>query len=547
MKQNKKYVLGVDFGTDSCRALVVDVSNGQELAIGISFYARWRAGLYCAPTENRYRQHPLDYLEAMTEAIREAVILLGQTEAAHICGLCFDTTGSTPVLTDWQGTPLALLPDFAEEPDAMFVLWKDHTAVREADKINALVKSRKANYTRYEGGTYSSEWVWAKVLHILTTNPDIKEKSYAWVEHCDWITGVVTGNFAPTTLFRSRCAAGHKAMWHEQWGLPSEAFLRELDPALAAMRSHLFQETYTSDTMAGALTAEWAGKLGLPVGIAVAVGALDAHMGAVGALVAPGILARIIGTSTCDIMLADKAELGGRCIEGICGQVDGSVIPGWIGLEAGQSAFGDIYAWFKELLAWPLRKMPESEEKQTLLDHILADLTGEAQQLPISEHGVIALDWLNGRRTPYADQHLKGILAGLTLGSRAPELFKALIEATAFGSKRIVDHFADQGIRIDAIHAIGGISKKSPFVMQVLADVLGIPIRVVASEQACALGSAMYAAVASGIYPTLLNARETMGSGFEAEYTPIAAHTKAYRLLYDRYLKIANFAEHLYD
>ena len=543
MESNKKYVIGLDFGTDSCRALVVDVRNGHEMATGVSFYPRWKAGLYCDAHNNRYRQHPLDYIESMTEAVHVALSNLADGEVASVCGLCFDTTGSTPALTDSEGMPLALQPEFSEEPDAMFILWKDHTAVREAERINALIKERNLNYLLYEGGTYSSEWVWSKVLHVINTNVAIKNAAYAWVEHCDWMTGLVTGNTKPEQVFRSRCAAGHKAMWHESWGLPCAEVLEELNPSLAEMLPHLFTQTHTSDTVAGTLTAEWAEKLGLPEGIAVAVGALDAHMGAVGASVAPGILTRIMGTSTCDIMVAGKDEVGGRCIKGICGQVDGSVLPGFIGFEAGQSAFGDIYAWFRKMLAWTLKDIPGGEARQKVLDGMLVELTREAQDMKPSEDGVVALDWMNGRRTPDADQNVKGAVAGLTLGTSAPEIFRALVEATAFGSRRIVEHMKGQGLRIDSVNAIGGISKKAPFVMQTLADVLDMPIRVVRSEQTCALGAAMFAAVAAGVYKDINEATRHMGSDIEAEYRPDEKRALIYEKLYKKYLELAKLAE----
>ena len=309
------------------------------------------------------------------------------------------------------------------------------------------------------------------------------------------------------------------------------------------MRAHLFTETYTSDTKAGTLTTEWAARLGLPEGIAVAVGALDAHMGAVGASVAPGVLTRIMGTSTCDIMVAGKDEVGERYIEGICGQVDGSVLPGFIGFEAGQSAFGDIYAWFKKLLAWPLKNIPDGEDKQKVLDDMLVELTREAQAIGVTEDSIVALDWMNGRRTPYADQNVKGVIAGLTLGSNAPEVFRALVEATAFGSRRIVEHMKEQGLRIDSVNAIGGISKKAPFVMQTLADVLNMPIRVIRSEQTCALGAAMFAAVAAGVYADIGEATRYMGSDIEAEYQPDETRTLIYEKLYKKYLELAKLAE----
>ena len=543
IESNKKYVIGLDFGTDSCRALIVDVRNGDEVATGISFYPRWKAGLYCDAQSNRYRQHPLDYIESMTEAVHTALSHLTEEEIASICGLCFDTTGSTPALTDCNGMPLALNPEFAEEPDAMFILWKDHTAVREAEQINALMKERNLDYLLYEGGTYSSEWVWSKVLHVINTNSKVKEAVYSWTEHCDWMTGLVTGNTIPEKMLRSRCAAGHKAMWHERWLLSSSEVLLELNPSLNRILPHLFTQTYTSDTRAGTLTAEWAGKLGLPQGIAVAVGALDAHMGAVGASVAPGVLTRIMGTSTCDIMVAEKHEIGDRCIEGICGQVDGSVLPGFIGLEAGQSAFGDIYAWFRKFMSWPLKDIPEGEAKQKVMDTMLIELTREAQALKLSENDIVALDWMNGRRTPYADQNVKGMIAGLTLGSTAPEVFKALVEATAFGSRRIVEHMKAQGLHIDSVNGIGGISKKAPFVMQTLADVLNMPIRIVRSQQTCALGAAMFAAVAAGVYQDIMEAMKYMGSDVEVEYKPDTRRVRVYETLYQKYLKIAEIVK----
>ena len=545
IESNKKYVIGLDFGTDSCRALIVDVRNGDEVATGISFYPRWKAGLYCDAQSNRYRQHPLDYIESMTEAVHTALSHLTEEEIASICGLCFDTTGSTPALTDCNGMPLALNPEFAEEPDAMFILWKDHTAVREAEQINALMKERNLDYLLYEGGTYSSEWVWSKVLHVINTNSRVKEAVYSWTEHCDWMTGLVTGNTIPEKMLRSRCAAGHKAMWHERWLLSSSEVLLELNPSLNRILPHLFTQTYTSDTRAGTLTAEWAGKLGLPQGIAVAVGALDAHMGAVGASVAPGVLTRIMGTSTCDIIVAEKHEIGDRCIEGICGQVDGSVLPGFIGLEAGQSAFGDIYAWFRKFMSWPLKNIPEGEAKQKVMDTMLIELTREAQALKLSENDIVALDWMNGRRTPYADQNVKGMIAGLTLGSTAPEVFKALVEATAFGSRRIVEHMKAQGLHIDSVNGIGGISKKAPFVMQTLADVLNMPIRIVRSQQTCALGAAMFAAVAAGVYQDIMEAMKYMGSDVEVEYKPDTRRVRVYETLYKKYLELAKNAEYI--
>ncbi len=536
----KNYVIGIDYGTDSVRALIVDAGDGSEAAAAVRKYPRWAAGKYCDAAANRYRQHPLDYIEAMVEAVREAVSSLPENAADNIKGICFDTTGSTPAITDAEGTPLALLPGFADNPNAMFMLWKDHTAIAEAEEITSLAKRAETDYTMYEGGTYSSEWAWAKVLHILRTDPEIAKAAYSWVEHCDWMPALLTGNRKAETVLRSRCAAGHKGMWHGSWGLPSEDFLGKLDPAIAQMRSRLFSETYTTDTKAGELTSEWAKKLGLRAGTAVAVGAIDAHLGAVGGCIEPYVLTRIIGTSTCDIMIIGNGVAGDKCIEGICGQVDGSVVPGYTGIEAGQSAFGDIYAWFRDILAWPLKNlMPGSIDIDRTIDEIIPGLSKEAEKIEPSESGPIALDWMNGRRTPFADQNLKGVIAGLSLGNTAPMIFRALVEATAFGSRAIVEHLKESNIEIRCINALGGISKKSPFVMQVLADVLGMPIRVVRSEQACALGSAMFAAVAAGIYPDIFAAQKNMGSGFDTEYRPDMERHQTYERIYGRYVKLA--------
>lgn len=540
----KSYVIGIDYGTDSCRALIVDAATGAEIVSAVSPYKRWAKGLYCAPAANRYRQHPSDYIESLEESVREALSQIPAEDVSAIRGICFDTTGSTPVLTDADGTPLALLPEFAEDPDAMFVLWKDHTAIAEAEEITALAKKSECDYTAYSGGTYSSEWAWAKVLHILRGNAEIARKAYSWIEHCDWMPALVTDDTRPGHVVRSRCAAGHKSMWNETWGgLPPKEFFDRLDPALGAMRPRLSDKTYTSDTRAGKLSAEWAARLGLSEEVEVAAGIIDAHAGAVGSCAAPSVLTRIIGTSTCDILIIDKREAGDNCIKGICGQVDGSVVPGYIGIEAGQSAFGDIYAWFRELLTWPLRFRNPAEDIAGFTDEIIPLLTREAEKILPTESSPVALDWMNGRRTPYADQNLKGALCNITLGTTAPMIFRALVEATAFGSKAIIEHLQKQGVALKSVHATGGIAQKSPFVMQVLSDVLEMPIRVVRSRQACALGAAMFAAVAAGAYETVEEAQQKMGSGYSAEYTPNRERAAVYGKLYENYRLLGDMAE----
>lgn len=538
-----KYVIGLDYGSDSVRAVVVDTASGKEMASSVKYYTQWMDGKFCDPPKDQYRQHPNDYIEGLECTIKEALSKCAPDVAPNVVGLAFDTTGSTPVFVDKNGTPLALTPGFENNPNAMFVLWKDHTAVKEAAEINELASKWKINYTQYEGGIYSSEWVWAKMLHVLRVDEKVRKAAYSWVEHCDWLPALLTGNTKPETMNRGRCSAGHKAMWHESWGgLPSEEFLSTLDPLLAGYRARLYNDTQTAEKPVGKLTEEWAKRLGLTTNVVVAGGAFDCHMGAVGGEIENYSLIRIMGTSTCDIITVPHDDIKGKLIPGICGQVDGSVIPDATGLEAGQSAFGDVYAWFKRLVAWPLSLIDDKELAAKIDGKIIAKLSEEAAKLPL-ESAEFATDWMNGRRTPDANQMVKGTISGINLGSNAPMVFKALVEATAFGSKAIVDRFVDNGINIKQTIALGGVAKKSKFVMQTLADVLDMPIKVAASEQTCALGAAMFAAVSAGVYSSIKDAQKAMGQGFEMEYKPIKANVEKYKPLYLRYLKLGKVTE----
>lgn len=548
-----KYVIGIDYGTDSARALIVDALTGKEISTSVMYYPRWKEGKFCWPSKNQYRQHPLDYIEVMEFVITDSIKQAGSIVAKDVVGISFDTTGSTPVFVDQDGTPLAMKPEFTDNPNAMFLLWKDHTAITEADEINELCRKWDVDYTKYVGGIYSSEWVWAKALHVLRQDIEVRNAAYSWIEHCDWMTALLTGKTRPEEVIRSRCAAGHKAMWHTDWkGLPPEEFFVELDPLLKGYRKKLYNDTYTSDVMVGNLTAHWAQKLGLSQEVVVGVGAFDCHMGAVGGGATPNVLARAIGTSTCDILTANYNEVNNKCIRGICGQVDGSVIPGLIGLEAGQSAFGDIYAWFKRVLTWPVEKIisestldENTKEKliEETLKNIIPKLAEEAAAIPKDNSTAIALDWHNGRRTPDANQKVKGALTNITLGTGAAEIFRALVEATAFGSKAIVDRFIEEGVQIKEIIGLGGVAKKSPFVMQTLADVLDMPIKVAKAEQTCALGAAMFAAVAAGVYSKVEDAQKAMGQGFEEIYYPNRENVDYYKKQYAKYQKLGAFAE----
>lgn len=549
-----KYVIGADFGSDSVRSLVVNAENGAEVASAVHYYKRWKEGLYCAPSANQFRQHPLDYIEGLESTIKECLSVAGAEIARNIVGISVDTTGSTPVAVNKQGTPLALLPEFSENPHAMFVLWKDHTAIREAEEINALCSKWKIDYTRYEGGIYSSEWFWAKILKVSREDENVRKAAYSWIEHCDWIPFLLTGGKDTSQMKISRCAAGHKALWHESFGgLPPNDFFVALDPVLDGLVDRMQKETYTSDVPAGKLSPEWAARLGLSEEVVVGVGAFDAHMGAVGGQIEPYYLSKVMGTSTCDILVA-PTEGEEKLVGGICGQVDGSVIPGMLGLEAGQSAFGDIYAWFGRVLEQPIVQairesdLLDEDTKSRLIDEarqkLIERLSAAAEKEPIGSSGIVSLDWMNGRRTPDANQQLKGVISGLNLGSDAPKIFRSLVESTCYGAKKIVDRFIEEGIPIKGLIGLGGVAKKSPFIMQMMADVMNIPIKIAASEQTCALGSAMFAATAAGLYENVSQAMENMGSGFDKQYYPIEENAGKYEKYYQEYCKLAQVIEH---
>lgn len=550
----KKYVIGLDYGTDSVRAVLIDTENGAELATSVSYYQRWKDGKFCKPEINQFRQHPLDHIEGLEDTISTVVKESG-VAPEHIVSICIDTTGSSPLPVNKDGIALSLLPEFSENPNAMMVLWKDHTSINEAEEINHLARNWGGeDYTKFEGGIYSSEWFWAKILHINREDEKVKNEAYSWMEHCDYITFLLSDHQDLTTFKRSRCAAGHKAMWHESWdGLPSKDFLGQLDSSLAELSDRLYDKTYTSDEVAGNLNEEWAEKLGLTTNTVIAVGTFDAHSGAVGAKVEENTLIRIMGTSTCDIMVAPNELIGDKTVRGICGQVDGSVIPGLMGLEAGQSAFGDVLAWFKDILMWPTQNIlmnshiiDENQKqllKEELENNLIRSLTQEAEKIPLSESVPIALDWINGRRTPDANQELKMAINNLSLGTKAPHIFKALVNAICFGSKKIVDRFEEEGVKIEKVIGIGGVARKSPFIMQTLANVLNMPIIVAESDQAPALGAAVYAAVSAGIYPSVQEASRKMGSDFEAEYFPQTEHVEKYAELMNQYQILADFTE----
>ncbi len=537
---NDKLVMGIDFGTDSVRSVIVNAVTGEIRGQAVCPYTRWKEGLFCNPEQNRFRQHPLDYMEGLEITVREALNEAGPGTGENILGISVDTTGSTPCAVDREGIPLALKEPFKNDPDAMFILWKDHTAIEEAEAINTHARTWGGiDYTRYSGEIYSPEWFWAKILHTLRHNSKVRAAAWSWVEHSDWIPYLLTEGEL-SSMVRSRCTAGHKAMWHESWGgLPSEEFLVSLDPLLSGLRERLYTNTVPADVAAGKISAHWAKRLGINREAMVGSGALDAHIGAVGGGITPGTMVKVMGTSTCDMIISEKGADPDKIIQGISGQVDGSIIPGYTGYEAGQSAFGDVYAWYAGILSWGMEKGNSKTP-----GGILQQLDREAALIP-PDSTVIALDWFNGRRTPDSNPHVKAMLTGLTLGTSAPKIYRALVESTAFGSKAIMDRFTKEKISIDTILAVGGVAEKSPFVMQIMADVLNKPIRIANSKQPVAIGAAMFASVIAGLHKNIQAAQQAMAPGTSAEYKPDSERAALYYQMYKKYQQLGNFSETL--
>ncbi|MGB2908929.1 MAG: ribulokinase [Candidatus Aminicenantaceae bacterium] len=533
-----KYAIGLDFGTNSCRSLIVDLADGRELASHVSDYPSGQEGIWLDPKDpNVARQNPADYLTGTVEAILEALKQARDADpgfsADAVIGIGIDTTGSSPMPVDREGTPLALLPEFAGNLDAMVWLWKDHSSHAEAAEITALARKMRPEYLAKIGGTYSTEWFWSKILHGKRAAPEVYEAAYSFVEICDYLPAALTGETRPDRIKRSVCAAGHKAMYSAQWGgLPDKEFLAALDPELADLRDRLFDEAVPSDRLAGGLSEEWAGKLGLSPGIAVAVGAFDAHMGGVGAGIKQGTLVKILGTSTCDIMVSPK-EAGLADIPGVCGIVDGSVLPEYFGIEAGQSAVGDIFLWFVNQLV--------PEKYGTTTDEKFKNLEVAAARQKPGEHGLLALDWNNGNRTILVDVRLSGLLLGQTLHTEAHEIYRALIEATAFGALTIVNRIEEYGAAVREIVNCGGLASKNPFLMQIYADILGRPMMVSRSDQTPALGAAIFGAVAAGPdqsgYYSVEEAQASM-TGTREVFEPDMQNHAVYNELYGLYRQL---------
>jgi L-ribulokinase len=533
-----KYAVGLDFGTNSCRSLIVDLTDGKELASHVFSYPSGQDGILLNPSDpNVARQNPADYSAGLIESIRGALEQARENvtgfNPANVIGIGIDTTGSSPVPVARNGTPLALLPDFKDNLNAMVWLWKDHSSHAEAAEITSTAQKRRPEYLAKIGGTYSSEWFWSKILHCKNSAPDVFKAAHSFVEICDYIPALLAGETRPEKIKRSVCAAGHKAMYNDAWGgLPDKEFLSALDPALADLRKRLYANAVPSDQLAGHLSPNWAEKLGLKPGIAVAVGAFDAHMGAVGAGVKEGTLVKILGTSTCDIMVSPKHK-GFDDIPGVCGIVDGSVLPGYFGIEAGQSAVGDIFLWFVSSL------VPAGYGKTA--EEIFGKLEPEASKQKPGEHGLLCLDWNNGNRTILVDVRLSGLIIGQTLHTKAPEIYRALIESTAFGALTIINRIEEYGVTVNEIVNCGGLASKNPFLMQIYADIIGRPMKVSRSDQAPALGAAMFGAVAAGEqlsgFSCIEEAQRVM-TGIKEVYEPNEKHKDVYQELYRLYCQL---------
>jgi L-ribulokinase len=529
---NQRYTIGLDFGTNSVRAVIVDVADGREVGTGVWDYAHGSAGIILNPAlPDLARQHPADYLRGIEETVRQAATqaktAVSGFDLSAVIGVGVDTTGSTPMPIDAQGRSLAMLPGFESDPDRMAWLWKDHTSHAEADQITAAAAKDRPQYLAKCGGRYSSEWFWAKILRCARVAPKAFDAAHTWVEIADWIPAVLAGNTDPKTLVRGVCAAGHKAMIHESWGgYPDAPFLSALDPRLARVRQTLPNRAGQANEAVGQLSAEWAGKLGLKPGIAVAVGAFDAHLGAVGAGASDGTLVKIMGTSTCDIMVAPMSRPLAD-VPGLCGIVPGSVLPDYYGLEAGQSAVGDIFNWFVRAI------QPGGPEAGT---H--QNLTAGALKLKPGESGLLTLDWHNGNRTVLVDQRLTGMTVGTTLRTTPAEIYRSLIEATAFGARVIMERFEEFGVTVNRVVNCGGIAARSPLAMQIYADVMNRPIQISRSDQTCALGSAVAAAVVGGAYPSFAPAVAAMTGVLAKQYTPVPANVAVYEQLYRLYRQL---------
>ena len=550
----KKTILaGVDFGTDSVRVLLCDSGSGEEISSSAVSYPRWNSKLYCDPERSRYRQHALDYMESFTDAFRKALAGAYPGAGKDLSAIAVDTTGSTPCPVDKSGVPLCLREEFNENPHAMFHLWKDHTSVREAAEINRVFRSGKTDFTRYQG-VYSSEWFWAKILHTIRCSPEIREAAYTWMEHCDWMAGHLLGLSSAEDFSRGSCPAGHKALWHSCFGgLPDKEILESLDPYLALVSDRYAETTTPAGTALGTICSSWSETLGINPEATIAMGSFDAHAGAVGAGIAAQTMIKVMGTSSVDLVIEEPGVLEGRDLREICGQAEDSIVPGFVGMEMGQPAFGDAYSWVRELALWPLRhqQIPAEILSEKDVKALTAYMEKEAirlmeesaeKYLPSRE---LALDWFNGRRYPSLNESVRSVFTNISLGTELSALYCAVVKGTVFGSRRIFESLVSQGVKIERIIAVGGIAEKSPFVMQMMADVLKRPLYLCRDSQVCARGAVIYACVGSGRFRNIPEAQNLLCRQDDNPYFPNAMRGDMYDRQYRDYLKAGDLGESL--
>lgn len=521
-------LIGIDYGTASVRAVVVDGNTGTELGEGEYLYGHGENGVVTDPGDRHLaRQSPRDYIEGLRASVLGALEAAeeGNFDRSQVAGIGVGTTGSTPIPVDAGGVPIGLDPRFSGDPNAMAWLWKDHTSHLETAEINQTVVGDGLPYLGPCGGTYSSEWYWAKLAHFLrNASPAVRKATNGWVELADFIPAYLVDRLEPSTIPRGICAAGHKAMYDTRWGgLPSVEFLESIQPGMAAFRYDTTPQA--SDTSIGGLTDELAAELGLRPGIPVAAGAFDAHVGAVGAGVEPGTLVKIVGTSTCDTTVVPGER---PLIAGLCGSVPDSIIPGMAGLEAGQSAVGDIFAWFASSIT------PGSEG----MGDRLSELEVEAADVRPGASGLLGLDWHNGNRSVLVDPLLSGAMIGITLATTAAEFYRALIESTAFGAQRIIEQFEANGVPIGRVVLSGGIVKKNQLLVQIYADVTGRRVELAGTSQTCAVGAAILASVAARIHPTTEEAQAAMVPATVDAVDPDPSAAAVYAELYGLYRRL---------
>lgn len=548
-----EYVIGLDYGTDSVRAVLVNAKNGENITTSIYSYPRWQSGRYCKPDSFQFRHHPLDYVEGAEHTIRDIVDRY-PSEVAQVKAISVDTTASTPCLVDEHLVPLSLKERYKDNPDAMFVLWKDHTAEVESQEINRLCKAAKVNYARHTGNYYSAECFWSKVLHLVRNNKDLDRDTFTAIELCDWIPAILAGVGDIRSHKVSHCAAGSKHLWSEEWGgFPPTEFFEALHPSLVKIVENMNSTNYTADQAVGTLSEHWAKRLGLSTDVVIGVGNIDSHSGAVGAGVSQGSVVLNIGTSACYMAVMPTDKFGTQMIDGVFGQVNSSIVPGMVGFELGLSAFGDVYAWLKRLLCYTLKETMadtpflDARTKNKILkraeETAIGRLSKDAEKLKIKFESPVATDWLNGRRSPNPDSSLTGTISGISLATSAPEIYYALVEATAFATKAAIDHMRNNGIEVNKLIGVGGVSQKSPFVMQTLANVLQECIYVTDVQQAGAMGAACYAATTAGIYSSIFEAQKSMCNPKYTVYTPDPTTSELLMRRYERYVAVGQFSE----